>query len=76
MSGKRIAKKERKTSNIILIVLGVFLLSFIVTMIVIFCVTGSVPDTLIQCVLDTSKIEALALGAIKISKVIRGKERE
>jgi hypothetical protein len=41
-------------------------------MIVTFWVKGAVPDTLISCVLDASKIEAMALGAIKISKVWRG----
>lgn len=46
MSGKR--RSKRKTSNAVLLVLGLFLLAFIVTMIVTFWVKGSVPDTLIQ----------------------------
>ena len=63
-----------KTSNKILLFLGLFALVFIVTMTVIFCVYQSVPDTLIQCVLGAGGVEALALAGIKISKVINGKE--
>lgn len=64
--------EERKTSNIVLTILGVFLLAFIVTMIVTFWVKGSVPDTLIQCVLGAGGLEALVLAGIKVSKVIAG----
>lgn len=64
--------KERKTSNIVLVILGVFLLAFIVTMIVIFCVKGSVPDTLIMCTMGGSGLEALVLAGIKVSKVLAG----
>lgn len=61
-----------KTSNLVLFVLGIFSLSFIVTMIVIFCVKGAVPDTLIQYTLGAGGVEALVLAGIKISKVISG----
>lgn len=61
-------------SDIVLLVLGIFLLVFIVAMTVIFCVKGSTPDTLIQCVLGTGGLEALVLAGIKISKVIAGKK--
>ena len=61
-----------KTSNVVLIVLGLFWAAFIITMIVVFCVKGSVPDTLIQCVLGGSGVEVFALTAIKISKVMSG----
>ncbi len=60
---------QRKTSDIVLVILGVFLLAFIVTMIVIFCVKGSVPDTLIQCTMGTGSIEAFALAWIKVRKI-------
>ena len=66
------ALKERKTSNIVLVALAVFLLAFIVTMTVIFCVKGSVPDTLIQYTMGAGGIEALLLAGIKISKVVTG----
>lgn len=68
-------KKKRKTSNLILVLLGSFILVFIITMIVIFCVKGAVPDTLIQYVLGAGGVEAILLAAIKISKIISG-ERE
>lgn len=64
--------KERKTSNIVLALLGLFLLAFIVTMIVIFCVKGSVPDTLIQYTMGAGGLEALVLAGIKVSKVLAG----
>lgn len=74
MSGKLVQHQKRKVSNTILAVLGVFELVFIVTMIVIFCVKGSVPDTLIQYTLGAGGIEALALSAIKVSKVVSGEK--
>ena len=64
--------KERKTSNVVLVILAVFLLAFIVAMTVIFCVKGSVPDTLIQYTMGAGGIEALLLAGIKISKVVTG----
>ena len=74
MSGKLVQHQKRKVSNTILAVLGVFELVFIVTMIVIFCVKGSVPDTLIQYTLGAGGLEALALSAIKVSKVVSGEK--
>ena len=64
--------KKRKTSNLILLVLGICILVFIVAMIVIFCVKGSVPDTLIQYTLGAGGVEAVAMSAIKITKVRSG----
>lgn len=64
-------KKKAKTSNVILAVLGLFLLAFIVTMIVMFCKFQTVPDTLIENVLDATKWEAGVLAFITISKVVR-----
>lgn len=61
-----------KTSNRILLVMGIFALAFIVAMTVIFCVRGAVPDTLIQYTLGAGGIEALLLAGIKISKVWAG----
>ena len=70
MSGKR--SKKTKTSNVILLAMGLFALAFIVAMTVIFCVKGSVPDTLIQYTLGAGGVEALLLAGIKISKVRAG----
>lgn len=60
------------TTNRVLTVLGIFLLAFILTMIVTFWVKGAVPDTLIQYTMGAGGIEAVALAAIKISKVWSG----
>lgn len=65
-----------KTTNRVLLILGVFILAFIVSMIVIFCVKGAVPDTLIQCVLGAGGLEALLLAGIKIVKTIFGETKE
>ena len=69
-------QKERKTSNVVLTILAVFLLVFIVAMIVTFWVKGSVPDTLIQYTMGAGGIEALLLAGIKISKVVTGNKSE
>ena len=61
-----------KTSNLILAVIGVFLLAFIAAMTVIFCVKGAVPDTLIQYTMGAGGVEALLLAGIKVSKVVTG----
>lgn len=68
--------KKLKTSNLILLILGIFILAFIVSMEVIFCVKGAVPDTLIQYTLGAGGLEALVLAAIKISKVVVGSKEE
>ena len=68
------SKKKRKTSNVVLLILGLFMFTFIVTMIVIFCVKDSVPDTLIQYVLGAGGLEAFVLAAIKVSKVFSEKK--
>lgn len=66
----------KKTSNIILITMGLFMLLFIITMIVTFWVKGAVPDTLIQYTLGAGGIEATALAGIKIVKVITNKTND
>lgn len=69
-------KNKRKTSNIVLLILGIFVMAFIVSMEVIFCVTGSVPDTLIQYTLGAGGLEVLVMAGIKISKVVSGEKEE
>lgn len=66
--------RRSKTTKKVLGCLALFLLLFIIAMIVTYWVKGGVPDTLISCVLDTSKYEAIALAAIKISKTWRGEK--
>ena len=65
-----------KTSNKILLVMGLFALAFIAAMTVIFCVKGAVPDTLIQYTLGAGGVEALLLAGIKISKVAKGEKQD
>lgn len=67
---------KMKTSDRVLILLGLFLLAFIVAMIVTYWVTGGVPDTLIQYTLGAGGVEALLLAGIKISKVVTGDKPE
>lgn len=72
MSKTNKTSKKLKTSNFILALIGTFIVAFIVSMEVIFCVTGAVPDTLIQYTLGAGGVEILLLAAIKISKVVVG----
>lgn len=60
----------KNTANWILTIMGIFAAIFVITMIVVFCVKGSTPDTLIQYTLGAGGIEALLLAGIKVSKVI------
>lgn len=69
-------KNKARTSNLILSILGVFVLVFITAMTVIFCKYGAVPDTLIQYTLGAGGVEVLLLAAIKISKVVKGEKTE
>ena len=66
--------KKLKTSNLVLLVIGIFIVAFIISMEVIFCVKGSVPDTLIQYTLGAGGLEVFVLAAIKISKVMVGEK--
>lgn len=61
-----------KTTNKVLLILGIFLLAFIICMIVIFCVKGSVPDTLIQMTLGAGGLEAWLLKSITTKKIETG----
>lgn len=65
-----------KTSNRVLLVLGLFALAFIIAMTVTFWRFQAVPDTLIQMVLGAGGLESAALAAIKVSKVLKGGKTE
>lgn len=70
MRGKHEKKRTPcKTSNVVLLALGVCILAFIITMVITFWVKGAVPDTLIQYTLGAGGVETLALALIKIVKV-------
>lgn len=68
--------RKKKTSNVILVIVGVFILVFITAMTVIFCIKDAVPDVLIQYTLGAGGVEVLLLAAIKISKVLKGERIE
>lgn len=68
-------KKERRTMDLILIIVGLLLISFTVSMILIFRKYGSVPDTLITCVFTALAGECGVMGIIKTTK-IRYEDRE
>ena len=68
-------KKTMKTRNKILIIVSVFLLVFIIAMTIIFCVKGSVPDTLIDKVLGVGGVVDIMTAAITIAdKVLERKK--
>lgn len=78
MRHKRMRKTKRKAPgvmNIILIVVGISLLAFTVTMIQLFKEYGAVPDTLVTCVFAALGGECGIMGWIKTSKE-RNKERD
>ena len=58
-----------KTMDFILVIVGVLLIAFTVTMIVIFWRMGTVPDTLITCFYGAIAGECGIMGWIKTAKV-------
>ena len=68
---KRAERPCNKVSNVVLTVLGVFVMFFILVMIITFWKFQTVPDTLIQYTLGAGGVEALALAGIKVSKVCK-----
>ena len=63
-----------RTSHRVLLALGAFLVAFITAMTVCFWRLGAVPDSLVRCTLGAGGVEALLLAAIKVSKVLSGRE--
>ena len=68
-------KKPLSTANRVLILLGVSLAAFVVVMVVTFWAKGSVPDSLIDKVLDFGQWEAGFLAAIKVAKTVKGENK-
>ena len=66
--------KKKRTSNRVLLALGVFFTVFIGAMVLTFWEKGAVPDTLIQYTLGAGGVEALVLAGIRISKVVAGED--
>ena len=63
-----------RTSDRVLLARGAFLVAFITAMTVCFWRLGAVPDSLVRCTLGAGGVEALLLAAIKVSKVLSGRE--
>lgn len=78
MQGKRAKKKppkKIKTMDVILVIVGIMLFSFTVTMIKTFRDYGAIPDTLVTCVFAALGGECGIMGWIKTTKD-RNKERK
>jgi hypothetical protein len=67
--------KVVKTMDVILVILGVFLLAFVGVMIYLYRVTGGIPDTLVTCVFAICGCECGVMGWIKNCKE-KYKDRE
>ncbi len=61
-------KKQKRTMDVILILIAVFLLAFIVIMLVLYYITGAIPDTLCTCVFAACGGECGVMGWIKTTK--------
>ena len=61
-------KKNKGTMDIVLTVMAVFLLVFVIAMVVIYCLTGGIPDTLCTCVFAACTGEISIMGWIKTTK--------
>ena len=68
-------KKQKRTMDIILIFIAVFLLAFIVIILVLYYITGAIPDTLCTCVFTVCGGECGIMGWIKTTKE-RQRERQ
>lgn len=67
--------KKLGTMDLILLVIGIFLALFTTAMIVIHCITGSTPDTLIENVYKICGFECGAMGVIKSVKLFNLKQK-
>ena len=65
---KKSSGKSIGTMNVILIIVGIFLVAFTLKMISLFETYGKVPDTLINCVFVALAGECGIMGWIKTSK--------
>lgn len=61
-------KKKTGTMDKVLVVIGIFLLLFVVVMLWMFYITGSIPDTLCTCVFAACGGECGVMGWIKTTK--------
>lgn len=69
-------KKETKTLDIVLIMVGVFLALFIISTVIIYTAKGWQYDVLIPCVVGGGILEAINTMIITVTKIKRGKISE
>ena len=63
-------KKRMKTRNKILIIVSICLVVFIIAMIIIFCVKGTVPGTLIEKVLGVGGVVDVMTAVITVADMV------
>ena len=68
MTGSKRRRKKTHTMDIVLILLGISIVMFTITMIVIFCVFQSIPDTLVQCFFACCGSEGGFMAVIMVAK--------
>lgn len=68
-------KGKRKTMDVVLVIIAIFLLFFVVAMLWLFYHTGAIPDTLCTCVFAACGGECGIMGWIKTTKE-RNRDRE
>lgn len=61
-------KKPRRTMDVVLVILAIFLLTFVIAMLVLYYLTGGIPDTLCTCVFAICGGECGCMGWIKTTK--------
>lgn len=75
-----VLKGEKKpkigTMDLILLLVGAFLLIFTVAVMVVFVACGSIPDTLVTCVFSVCGGECGVMAWIKTAKMKQAKEKE
>lgn len=69
---RTISDRVGGTMNLILLLLGVIGVAFTVTMIVVYCKTGGIPDTLVTCFFAAVFGECGVMGMIRHAKIKHG----
>lgn len=76
MKRRRRKRNRLNTLDKVLIIVGSFLVLFIVSTVIIYTYNGWQFDTLITCVLGAGGIESIAMAAIQIAKYFKYKKGE
>ena len=75
--GHKRRRNSYHTMDIILAIMGVAILTFTVTMIVLFCAYQAIPDTLVQCFFACCGSEGGFMAVIMVAKKLKeGKNEE